>query len=70
MNGKIPGCIQYAGYVSFTVKPQFAPKSSFTMSKLVSKHGENKWVKSYTAKPGETVDYLIQYKNTGNIVEQ
>jgi len=69
MNGQIPGCLQYAGYVSFTVKPQFAPtpNSSFTMSKLVSQHGANKWVKSYTAKPGETVDYLIQYKNTGNV---
>lgn len=69
MNGQIPGCIHYAGYVSFTVKPQFAPNSSFTMSKMVSKHGTNTWNKSYTAKPGETVDYLIQYKNTGNIVE-
>ena len=65
MNGNIPGCIQYAGYVSFTVKPQFAPTSSFTMSKMVSKHGANSWVKNYTATPGETVDYLIQYRNTG-----
>ena len=67
MDGKIPGCIQYAGYVSFTVKPQFASNSSFTMSKMVSKHGANSWVKSYTATPGETVDYMIQYKNTGNV---
>ena len=69
MDGNIPGCEQYAGYVSFTVKPQFAPNSSFTMSKLVSQHGTNKWSKSYSAKPGETVDYLIQYKNTGNMQE-
>jgi len=65
LDGNIPGCIQYAGYVSFTVKPQFAKTNSFTMSKMVSKHGENKWVESYKANPGETVDYLIQYKNTG-----
>jgi uncharacterized repeat protein (TIGR01451 family) len=69
MDGKIPGCIQYAGYVSFTVNPQFAtpppPTSNFTMSKLVSGHGANKWVENYTATPGETVDYLIQYSNTG-----
>ena len=70
MNGRIPGCIQYAGYVSFTVNPQFAappppPTSNFTMSKLVSRHGVNSWVKNYTATPGETVDYLIQYRNTG-----
>ncbi len=69
MNGNIPGCVQYAGYVSFTVNPQFAappkPTSNFTMSKLVSGHGANTWVKNYTAAPGETVDYLIQYSNTG-----
>ncbi len=65
LDGNIPGCFQYAGYVSFTVKPQFAPVSQFTMSKMVSKHGDNKWVKSYAAQPGETVDYLIQYKNVG-----
>lgn len=66
LDGKIPGCFQYAGYVSFKVKPQFASVSQFTMSKMVSKHGDNKWVESYTAKPGETVDYLIQYKNVGD----
>jgi len=65
LDGNIPGCFQYAGYVSFTVKPQFAPVSQFTMSKMVSKHGDNKWVKSYAAQPSETVDYLIQYKNVG-----
>ncbi len=69
MNGQIPGCLQYAGYVSFTVKPQFAPNTSFTMSKMVSKHGENKWSKSVSVNPGDTVDYLIQYKNTGNVVD-
>jgi len=65
LDGKIPGCIQYSGYVAFTVKPQFALVSNFTMSKMVSKHGDNKWVESYVAQPGETVDYLIQYKNVG-----
>ncbi len=67
LDGKIPGCFQYAGYVTFTVKPQFAVSSKFTMSKMVSKHGANKWVENYTAVAGETVDYLIQYKNTGDI---
>lgn len=65
MDGKIPGCFQYAGYLTFIVKPQFAPKNDFTMEKLVSKHGENKWVDNYAAKPGEVVDYLVEYKNTG-----
>lgn len=66
LDGKIPGCFKYAGYVTFRVKPQFAGTSKFTMSKMVSKHGANKWVEDYAAQPGETVDYLIQYKNVGD----
>ena len=65
LDGDIPGCFQYAGYLSFKVKPQFAPTGDFTMNKKVSKHGANQWSKEYTATPGETVDYLINYKNTG-----
>lgn len=67
LDGKIPGCFQYAGYVTFKVKPQFASTSKFTMSKMVSKHSANKWVEDYIAQPGEIVDYLIQYKNTGEV---
>lgn len=70
MDGKIPGCFQYDGYLTFVVKPQFAPETpvqDFTMQKLVSKHGENKWVESYNAQPGETVDFLLEYKNTGGV---
>ena len=67
LDGHIPGCMQYAGVVVFHVKPQFAGTQNFTMSKLVSKHGANSWVENYTAQPGETVDYLLQYKNTGSL---
>lgn len=64
-DGNLPGCMQYASYVTFKIKPQFAQTANFTMSKEVSKHGANTWSKSYAAQPGETVDYLVQYKNTG-----
>ncbi len=70
LDGKIPGCFEYAGYVSFKVKPQFAEKVDFTVEKSVSKHGENKWVNDYKAQPGETVDYLIRYKNTGTTKQE
>jgi uncharacterized repeat protein (TIGR01451 family) len=65
LDGNIPGCFQYDGYLTFKVKPQFAPTTDFTMSKKVSKHGANQWSKDYKAAPGETIDYLINYKNTG-----
>jgi uncharacterized repeat protein (TIGR01451 family) len=70
-NGDVPGCMQYAGYLTFKVKAQFAPPSNgnFTVSKEVSKHGANQWVENYVAQPGETVDYLLEYKNTGTVVQ-
>lgn len=68
-DGNVPGCFQYANYIYIKVKPQFAPTNSFTLQKYVSKHGANKWVKSYTAQPGETVDYMLSYQNTGESVQ-
>jgi len=67
LDGNIPGCFQYAGYVTFKVKPQFAENTNFTLKKMVSKHGENKWVENYAAQPGEKVDFILNYKNTGDV---
>lgn len=66
LDGRIPGCMRFAGYVSFRVRPQFAPTSSFVMNKRVSTHGANQWSKNVTAKPGDTVDFMIEYRNTGS----
>ena len=65
LDGKIPGCFKYDGYVTFKVKPQFAQTTNFTLSKMVSKHGEAKWAETYAAQPGEVVDFILAYKNTG-----
>lgn len=65
LDGKIPGCFQYAGYVSFKVKPQFAPENKFEMTKQVRKAGDTTWQESVATKPGDTVEYQISYKNTG-----
>ena len=67
LDGNIPGCFQYSGYVTFKVKPQFAKTTNFTLTKEVSKHGENKWVENYQAQPGEVVDFMLVYKNTGEV---
>lgn len=65
LSGTWRGCLQYAGAVTFKVKATGTP--NFTVKKEVSKHGANNWVENYAAKPGETVDYLIEYKNTGTV---
>lgn len=63
MNGDIPGCFQYAGYLSFIVTPQFA--GDFTVSKQVRNAGTTSWSENVSAKSGSTVEFLLQYKNTG-----
>jgi uncharacterized repeat protein (TIGR01451 family)/LPXTG-motif cell wall-anchored protein len=65
-DGKVPGCFQYANYVYFKVKPQF-PKEDFTVSKDVRKNGDSAFVESVNAKSGDTLNYRITYKNTGNV---
>ena len=71
LDGKIPGCFKYAGYVTFKVKPQFAKTTNFTLTKKVSKSNadktKNQWVEDYKAQPGETVDFMLAYKNTGEV---
>lgn len=65
-DGKVPGCFQYANYVYFKVKPQF-PKQDFTVAKDVRKDGDASFVKSVNAKAGDTLNYRVTYKNTGNM---
>lgn len=67
LDGKIPGCFQYAGYLTFKVKPQFAPKPDFTMSKQVRKVGTTTWTENVAVNPGDNVEYLITYSNTGEV---
>lgn len=67
LDGKIPGCFEYAGYVSFKVKPQFAPSDTdFTVKKEIRKDGDRTFVESVASKPGDKLDYRIVYTNTGN----
>ena len=67
LNGAIPGCTQY----TLTVVYQFtATYPDFSVSKQVSKSGANAWVEDYKAKPGEKVDFKINYKNTGTVNQE
>lgn len=67
LDGKIPGCYQYSGYVYFKVKPQFAtPTPDFSIDKKVRLDGpKGDWQESIAAKPGDTVNYRMEINNTG-----
>lgn len=71
LNGKIPGCFQYAGYVTVKVKAQVnqpQEKTDIDLAKTVRNktNGEKTWVETVNAKSGDTVQFQIHAKNTGS----
>lgn len=64
-DGIIPGCFEYINYVYFKIKPQFAPKADFAVQKKVSETGKNSWKDSLNVVAEQTIDYRVEYKNTG-----
>ncbi len=62
LDGRVPGCNDYAGYVTFKV---VADQPNFTVNKQVRKTGTTTWLDSMNVATGDSVDYLITYKNTG-----
>ncbi|MDR0955822.1 MAG: DUF11 domain-containing protein [Candidatus Nomurabacteria bacterium] len=60
LNGILPGCTQYSGYVQFQIRtsaptPVYHP--AYDVSKTVDKS---------SAKPGDTLQYTLTVKNTGD----
>ena len=63
MNGYINSCLPFSGYVLMKIQPVFAtepvePVTSYDVEKTVDKT---------TAKPGDTLNYRITVRNTGNV---
>ena len=71
LDGKIPGCLQYAGNVTVKVKAQVSQpqeKTNIDLAKTVRNktNGEKSWVETANAKSGDTVQFQIHAKNTGS----
>lgn len=64
MDGKIPGCFEYTGYVTFEVK---AVTSDFEVQKTVRVNGatDKSFKESVAVEAGDKVDYQMYFKNTG-----
>lgn len=69
MDGNIPGCFQYAGYLTFIVKPQFAGTPNFEIDKQVRVGNSGDYSDSVTTKAGNEVEFKIKYKNTGDVTQ-
>lgn len=64
LDGKVPGCYQYANYVSIQVKVVY--DYDFTIEKKVRLAGEKEWKESVDAKVGDKVEFQIKYTNTSD----
>lgn len=67
IDGKIPGCYEYASYVTIRVKAVY--DTNFEIEKEVRLEGEKDWKNEIDAKVGDKVEYLISYKNTSDAIQ-
>lgn len=67
LNGKLPGCNEYSGYVTYRFK---VDQPNFEVTKDVSKSGENNYSDKVSVAPGSKVDYKIKYKNIGTMAQE
>lgn len=65
--GVLPGCNEYAGYVTYHFK---VDQPGFSMNKTVSKELENDYKEKITVAPGDKLDFKIDYKNTGTMTQE
>ena len=65
-DGTVPGCNEFAGYVIFQVK---ANQPNFEVTKQVHKTGSTGWKETEAVNPGDNVDFLVTYKNTGTTLQ-
>jgi uncharacterized repeat protein (TIGR01451 family) len=68
LDGKVPGCNEFSGYVVFQIR--VSAESKYDFSKQVRLLGTADWKENVKIKPGDTVEYLLHYKNTSQLVTQ
>ncbi|MBR2989664.1 DUF11 domain-containing protein [Candidatus Saccharibacteria bacterium] len=64
--GMVPGCNEYAGYVTYRVK---ADQPGFGVEKEVSAENKNLFADNITTTPGAVLDFKIFYKNSGTTAQ-
>ncbi len=65
MNGLLPGCSEFIGWVTFKVKAEVL-SADFSIAKQARAQGETLWRDTVAnVRPGQTVEYQLVYTNTG-----
>lgn len=62
--GTLPGCNEYSGYVTYHF---VVDQPGFKISKTVSKENAGDYKEELKVKPGDVLDFKINYENTGTI---
>lgn len=70
LDGNVPGCYQYANYITVKVKAVYEQSSvDYTFAKQVRLVGEKEWHESVDAKIGDKVEFQLTYKNTSDATQ-
>lgn len=67
LDGKVPGCFQYSGILTFRVKVQTQKQANFNVTKQVRKAGSDTWEKSIKVNAGDKIEYRLGYDNVGEV---
>jgi uncharacterized repeat protein (TIGR01451 family) len=65
LDGVIPGCTQYSGWVQLRVKVKMAHYNVEKLARIAGE-GSDKWRETVTAKSTDTVEWLIKFNNLGS----
>lgn len=66
LDGKVPGCYDFANYVTIQVKAVFSAKFTVVTEARIVGSGDKIWRDSVDAKIGDTVEFRILYTNTSD----
>ncbi len=66
LDGRIPGCYQYANYVTIMVRAIFDYEYTVEQKVRIA-DSDNDWEDAIGAKVGDKVEFRIEYKNTSNM---
>ena len=64
-DGRFKGCIPSSGWLIFKVRATIPGSPNFEVDKKVRVDGTETWSENVRANPGDTLEYRIEYKNTG-----
>lgn len=66
MNGQVPGCFEYASYITIRVKAVYDTDYTVTKQVRIKGDADKTWKDSVDAKIGDELEFRIEYKNISN----